>query len=265
MSTIRPPRCLARLVFVLGLLAVLPAAPVLAEDEESDSGFPGEFEAEVGLVSDYVERGISNSDGNPAVQGGISYSIGTGIADTSAYLGFWGSSVDFDDGGEATVELDWYFGLNGTVPGTRLAWDVSAAYYAYPGASSSLDYDYWEIPVVLSHPLWESGTITGTYSFSPEYFGDAGQSHYLNAGLGWDILFEPVTVTLSAATGYQWLERNAWAGIEDYQDWSAGVSVSYEAIRVGLTYTDTSLSKSECFGGTNICDPRVVLHLAAAF
>lgn len=74
-----------------------------------------------------------------------------------------------------------------------------------------------------------------------------------------------MTVTLSAATGHQWIEDNAWAGIEDYQDWSAGVSVSYEAITVGLTYTDTSLSKSECFGGTNICDPRVVLHLAAAF
>lgn len=129
MSIIRPARRLACLIFVFALLASLPAAPVLAEDEESDSGFPGEFEAEVGLVSDYVDRGISNSDGNPAVQGGISYSIGTGIADTSAYLGFWGSSVDFDDGGEATVELDWYFGLNGTAPGTELAWDIGAAYY----------------------------------------------------------------------------------------------------------------------------------------
>ncbi len=245
------------------LLAAVAAAPTQADDGE-DSGFPGEFEAEVGLVSDYVDRGISNSDEHAAVQGGISYSIGTGLGDTSAYAGFWGSSVDFDDGGEATVELDWYFGLNGTVPGTELAWDVGGAYYTYPGASSSLDYDYWEIPVILSHPLWEAVTVTGSYFFSPEYFGEAGQAHYLNAALSWDIPIDPVTLTLGAATGRQWIEDNAWAGVEDYQDWSIGISVSYDAISVGLDYTDTNLSKSECFGGTTVCDPRLVLRVGAA-
>ena len=265
MSSTRANQGLACLVFVFALLAALPTAPVRAEDEGSESGFPGGFEAEIGLVSEYVDRGISNSDGNPALQGGISYSIDTGIGDSAAYVGFWGSSVDFDDGGEATVELDWYFGLAGSVPGTELAWDIGGAYYTYPGAGSSLNYDYWEIPVVLSHPLGEAVTIKGSYYFSPEYFGDAGQAHYLNAGLSWNIPLEPVTVTLSAATGHQWIEDNAWAGVEDYQDWSAGVSVGYEAINVGLTYTDTNLSKSECFAGTNVCDPKVVLRVAAAF
>ncbi|MGZ9033475.1 MAG: TorF family putative porin, partial [Rhodospirillales bacterium] len=213
MSPTRPTCDLARLVLALALLFLLPAPPTLADDEEADGGFPGEFEAEVGLVSEYVDRGISNSDGNPALQGGISYSIGTGIADAAAYAGFWGSSVDFDDGGEATGELDWYFGVNGTVPGTELAWDIGGAYYTYPGASSSLNYDYWEIPLVLSHPLWEDLTVTGSYYFSPEFFGDAGEAHYLNAGLSWDISFEPVTLTLGAATGHQWIEDNAWAGV----------------------------------------------------
>ncbi len=265
MSTIGSTRGLARLVLGFALLAVLPLTPTLAEDAgEPSGGLPGEIAAEVGLVSDYVDRGISNSDGNPAVQGGISYSIGTGVGDTSAYAGFWGSSVDFDDGGEATVELDWYFGLNGTAPGTELVWDASFAYYSYPGASSGLNYDYWEIPVVLSHPLWEAVTVTGGYYFSPEYFGDAGHAHYLNGGVSWEIPVEPVTVTLEAATGHQWIEDNAWAGVEDYQDWSVGVSVGYEAITVGLGYTDTNLSKSECFGGTKVCDPRLVLRVGAA-
>jgi uncharacterized protein (TIGR02001 family) len=264
-STIRSTRGLARLVLAFAFVAALPLTPVLAKDEEEPSGgLPGEIEAEVGLVSDYVDRGISNSDGNPALQGGISYSIETGIGDTWAYAGFWGSSVDFDDGGEATVELDWYFGVNGTAPGTELAWDAGFAYYTYPGASSGLNYDYWEIPVVLSHPLWEAVTLTGSYYFSPEYFGDAGYAHYLNAGLSWDIPFEPVTFTLNVATGHQWIEDNAWAGIEDYQDWSAGVSVGYQAITVGLGYTDTNLSKSECFGGTKVCDPRMVLRVGAS-
>jgi uncharacterized protein (TIGR02001 family) len=263
-SSIGSTRGLARLVIGFAFLIILPLTPALAEEEEQKGGFPGDFEAEVGLVSDYVDRGISNSDGNPALQGGISYSIGTGIGDTAAYAGFWGSSVDFDDGGEATVELDWYFGFNGTAPGSELAWDAGFAYYSYPGASSSLNYNYWEIPLILSHPLWESVTATGSYYFSPEYFGDAGYAHYLNAGLSWEIAVEPVTFTLNAATGHQWIEDNAWAGVEDYQDWLAGVSVGYEAITVGLAYTDTNLSKSECFGGTKVCDPRLVLRVGAS-
>lgn len=113
--------------------------PAATESDEADTGIPGDFEAEVTLVSDYIDRGISNTDHKPALQGGITYSIETGIGDTAAYAGFWGSSVDFDDGDEATVELDWFFGLSGTFPGTELGWDVGGAYYAYPGASRQLN------------------------------------------------------------------------------------------------------------------------------
>jgi uncharacterized protein (TIGR02001 family) len=185
------------------------------------------------------------------------------MGDTAARAGVWGSSVDFDDGGEAKVELDWYLGLNGTVPGTELAWDASFTYYSYPGASSDLDYDYWDIPVVLSHPLWEAVTLSGSYAFSPQYFGGTGDSHSLSAALAWEIPVDPVTVVLTAASGYRWIEDNARAGIEDYQDWLVGVSVTYNAVSIGLDYTDTNLSRSECFGGTSLCDPRLVLRAGA--
>lgn len=239
--------------------------PAATESDEADTGIPGDFEAEVTLVSDYIDRGISNTDHKPALQGGITYSIETGIGDTAAYAGFWGSSVDFDDGDEATVELDWFFGLSGTFPGTELGWDVGGAYYAYPGASRQLNYDYWEIPVVLSHPIWQNVTLSGSYYYSPEYFGDTGQAHYVNGSLSWEIPIEPVTLVLAAATGHQWIADNTEAGIKDYQDWSVGLTVKYDMVNVGLDYTDTDLSKSECYQGTNLCDPRVVLRVGATF
>ena len=108
---------------------------------EAGEWFPGELSGDVALVSDYIDRGISNTDHNPAVQGGINYSLGLGFEDISVYAGFWGSNVDFDDGGEATVEIDAMFGLQGAIGG--LNWDLGAVYYAYPGANHNLTYDYW--------------------------------------------------------------------------------------------------------------------------
>lgn len=188
------------------------------------------------------------------------------MADTSAYAGFWGSSVDFDDGDEATVEIDALFGFNGTI-GDNLSWDLGAAYYAYPGASRSLNYDYWEVPLQLGYALTDAVTVNGVYYFSPNFAGDTGIAHYLTAGAEWELPlgFDEVAVTVAANAGHQWIARNSRAGIDDYFDWNVGFTVTVKGIDLGVIYTDTNLGKSDCFGGTNLCEPRVVFSLGAAF
>ena len=62
---------MCRLVFgsvVLGV-GLLMAAPAMAQERSSLSG-------NVALTSDYVFRGISQTGGNPAVQGGADYTHG---------------------------------------------------------------------------------------------------------------------------------------------------------------------------------------------
>ena len=56
--------------------------------------------ANVAFTSDYVWRGMTQSDG-PAIQGGFDYE-----ADGGFYAGIWGSNVNFNDG--AGSELDLY-------------------------------------------------------------------------------------------------------------------------------------------------------------
>ena len=58
--------------------------------------------ANVSFASDYIWRGMTQSDG-PAIQGGFDYE-----ADGGFYAGIWGSNVNFNDG--AGSELDYYFG-----------------------------------------------------------------------------------------------------------------------------------------------------------
>ncbi len=141
-------------------------------EAEEEGWLPGELSANVDLVSDYIFRGITNTDHNPAIQAGLSYTVDVGVPYAQPYVGFWGSNVDFNDGGEATVELDLSFGLTGTVAGVE--WDLGGLYYAYPGARSDLNYNYWEVPLQLTYPIGEHFSLLGQYAYSPNFFGDFG-------------------------------------------------------------------------------------------
>ena len=231
--------------------------------QQSEGLLPGEFSADVALVSDYIFRGITNTDHNPAIQGGITYTADVGLSYMQPYVGFWGSNVDFNDGGEATIELDVMFGLSGAVG--DLKWNLGGLYYAYPGASSSQNYDYWEIPLQLSYQIDKHLSILGEYAYSPDFFAGSGNAHYLLAGARWERPIQAVTLAIEAATGHQWIEDNAAFGTSDYQDWRVAVSLTYEKITFGIAYTDTDLSRSQCFGGTNQCDPRVTFSVGASF
>lgn len=242
-------------------------ADVSASEPDADAclakWLPGELCADIGLVSDYIFRGITNTDHNPAIQGGLSYTVDVGLPYAQPYVAFWGSNVDFDDGGEAHVELDFAFGLSGTVFGVD--WDLGGLYYAYPGASSDLNYNYWEVPLKLTYPIGDQFSLVGQYAFSPEYFGDSGQAHYLLAGARWEQPIGPTILAVEATTGHQWIADNGAYGADDYQDWRLGLSLTIDKVTLGIAYTDTTLGKGQCFGGTNMCEPRVVFSIGATF
>ena len=57
------------------------------------------IEANVGIASDYVFRGFSQTDEEPAISGGFDYGFDNGF-----YLGTWASNVNFGD--DASMEWD---------------------------------------------------------------------------------------------------------------------------------------------------------------
>ncbi len=96
------------------------------------------FSANIGVTSDYLWRGISQTDGKPAVSGGLDYEMANGL-----YLGTWVSNVDFGD--ETSYELDGYFGFAGEV--SSISYDLGYIYYAYPDGE---DLDFGELYGSLS-------------------------------------------------------------------------------------------------------------------
>jgi uncharacterized protein (TIGR02001 family) len=61
----------------------------------------------VGVTTDYVFGGISQRDGDAAIQGGID------VASGMVYGGVWASSIDF--GLDERAEVDFYAGVKPTV------------------------------------------------------------------------------------------------------------------------------------------------------
>ena len=110
---------LATLTAALALTA-LPTV-VRAEDAPSTS-------FNVGVVSDYRYRGISQSRLKPALQGGADYSNSNGL-----YLGTWLSTIKWtkDAQGGGDVEWDLYGGYKGEISKT-VSYDVGGLYYFYP-------------------------------------------------------------------------------------------------------------------------------------
>jgi uncharacterized protein (TIGR02001 family) len=117
------------------ILALSAAAavsmPMLAAAQQAAQS-PHTFTGNVGLVSDYRFRGISQTFGKPAIQGGFDYSHSNGI-----YLGTWASNVSGDQYYSGSMEWDFYGGWKAEIA-KDLGLDVGLLYYWYPNAKARI-------------------------------------------------------------------------------------------------------------------------------
>lgn len=235
-------------------LAALLAAAILipATASAADWGIPGEFSGSVALTSEYAFRGISQSDEHPALQGSIDYEHDSGF-----YAGVWGSSVDFNDGSEATVETDIYGGVAGEIG--NISWDAGVIYYAYPGANASLDYDFVELALALGYDF-ELFAISGAANYSPNYFADSGQSLYT---AGYVTVPLPYDITIDAHAGYQQIDDAAAFGADDYLDYGAGITHNFQGIDIGVSYVATNLDEPSDIADNG--EDRVIVSVSKSF
>lgn len=102
-----------------------PAAPAPAEPAKAEPEYT--LTANVGLFSDYRFRGFSQTDFNPAIQGGFDFAHKSGF-----YLGNWNSNISSNLYNGAPIEMDFYGGYKTTFGDFGL--DVGLLYYYYPGS-----------------------------------------------------------------------------------------------------------------------------------
>lgn len=87
------------------------------------------------IASDYRFRGVSQTDREMAIQGGITAAHGSGV-----YAGVWGANLaGWGTFGGANMELDLIAGYKAEL-GDRAALDVGAVWYMYPGGVDKTDF-----------------------------------------------------------------------------------------------------------------------------
>lgn len=195
----------------------------------------GEFSGNVALTSDYVWRGVSQSNGDIAISGGFDYTNGM------FYAGTWASSIDFDSDSDANLELDFYGGLAGELA-NGISWDVGVIYYTYPDTEDD-DLDFLEIKGALGY-AFENGLSVG----GEAYYDIDNKNLYLNATAGY--AFTDAFSVDGSLGNYQFDDG------DDYTNWSIGGTYSALGFGFDVRYWDTDIK------GTSLADERVVFTIS---
>ncbi|MCG6933466.1 MAG: TorF family putative porin [Gallionella sp.] len=187
------------------LILAAMAVPAVAM---ADSPFSGN----VSLTTDYLFRGITQTDHGGAIQGGFDYANPNGL-----YAGVWASNISWlytAQGyiGASSLELDTYAGYSGSFA-TDFSYDVGVLRYNYGGnANGAVNADTNEIYGSLG---WK--WISAKYSRSTgNLFGftDSSGSGYLE--LNGSYTLAGPAVDLSAHYGKQSIPNNSGSEYSDY-------------------------------------------------
>jgi len=220
------------------------------------------FTGNATLASDYRFRGISQTDKDPAFQGGFDVVHSSGF-----YAGNWNSNIDALFFSGANLEMDVYGGYKMSLGNINL--DFGLLYYYYPGSGKfpgSLKIDNTE--------LYAGGTIgpfgLKYYHAVSDFFGfpDSKNSYYLDGSFTYDL---GGGLAVNAHAGYQKLKGGArvveiggGAAKSSIIDYKLGVTYDLSGWVFGAAYvaTDRDLAGSS---GRNISNSTLVVSLLRAF
>ncbi|HEY7871412.1 MAG TPA: TorF family putative porin, partial [Rudaea sp.] len=166
-----------KLVAIFVIAAALGTAVAHATDVPEPS-----VTGNVAITSDYVFRGLTQTWGRPAIQGGADYAAANGFAS-----GFWASSISERSYPGAAMELDLYASYGRTF-GNGWSWRAGLYGYVYPGGNldqanprlPSRSFDTLEANAALG---WKWLTLKYNRALT-DYFGADVEEGYLGNSRG---------------------------------------------------------------------------------
>ena len=257
---------------VLGALA----APsfVFAADAAPASDFTASYN--VGLFSQYIFRGLTQTNNKPALQGGFDVSHKSGL-----YIGGWASNVSWlrDNGSSSlyntggSLEIDLYGGFKTELGKTGLGIDLGALQYYYPGAHNTnlpkanttelygaLTYGWLQAKLsgVVSNDAWGFGKKYGDGTVTN---GDERGAYYAELNANVPLADSGITALLHVGR-QEFKDARYTAGGPDasYTDWKVGLTKGFDGgVNIGAFYTDTNISAANAasnwtYAGKNIGD-----------
>ena len=250
-------------VVAVALAAAAAPMTALAADPPPEHNFTGN----VGIYSQYIFRGLTQTNKEPAIQGGFDYAHKSGV-----YAGTWASNISWlrDSGlysAGGSGEFDFYGGWKPTWG--DFTFDIGTLYYWYPGTANvvanplNIKANTWEIYGAVT---WKWFTLKYSHSIQKDTLGvrEADGTYYLDlsASVPLGDFMKPLTgFTFLAHWGKQKYKgtdpRNvAVGGIQQtndqlygYDDWKVGLSYALpKDFTIGAFYSDTSSANPLGYG-----------------
>jgi uncharacterized protein (TIGR02001 family) len=256
-------------IAVLGTLA-LPTAVFAADAAPAAAPAPAyTISYNVGLFSQYIFRGLTQTDEKPAIQGGVDFAHASGL-----YVGAWGSNISWlEDGGYyegSSLELDVYGGYRNSIGETGLGYDAGVLQYIYPGSrtsphvAGSATASTTEVYGALSYK-WLQGKFS--YAVSKNVFGNADARGTYYAELNANVPLADSGITANLHVGRQKFDGQTLDDLYTYTDWKIGATKAFSnGVNVGAYYSDSNAKDSGyTFLNKNIGDSTFTAFVQKTF
>jgi len=191
----------------------------------SQNSLAADFGGYVTMTTDYVKRGVTQSDDKPALQLGAEIDF-----DSGWYFGAWGSTVDIANGftRKRDVEINYYAGY---VFDISRSWQISAGAvaYVYPGQSGDVNYDYEEYSLGGSF----DDRVWLEFTYSPDLYHSGLSSTNLDLYAEWP--FGDIWAIGAGAGRYDASKLTGNA----YEYWQLGITASLSRADIDFRFHNT--------------------------
>ncbi len=185
----------------------------------------------VGAVSNYIFRGITQSDDHPALQGGVDYKHPGGL-----YAGAWGTTQDIPNT-QSPFRMDGYAGFAYQAaqgPGFDIGGRAYSNAFVFPGQARDF---FWELYGSLN---FGPAMVKLSHDFD-------GQDTYAEGEVDYDL---GSGVLLGLHAGHYFLKSPGLGG--DYSDFSIGVRKMFNSLEAKLAVTATTQEPSSDANDTTL-------------
>ena len=202
------------------VLVSIAAVAALSSSVSASNVAGVEVSANVAGTSNYIWRGMTQTNNAPAIQGGIDFGL------NGFYAGIWGSNVSWTTVPANSLESDFYAGYAGEYNG--LGYDIGYIKYAYPKSSVDefeeayigLSYDFGVLSLAAKYSAGQDTApddmeISTSIPFAGNYTLDASYGDYDTVGTRYSVALGTSIGKFDVSLGYYDFSADAGAAADE--------------------------------------------------
>lgn len=209
---------------------------------ESDIASQFKTFGNITLANDYRFRGISQTDNEMSVQGGLTLAHQSGF-----YVNLWASNVDLFEGN--SIEMDYFLGYQWQI-NEKSTLDFQYIDVNYPGAEG-IKPDFTEYALLYQkNSTFKDGDLFSLgANYSPDFALQTGDEIYLNIAASYPIYNN---INIISTLGYtkikgedEFLMLFGEPNKDHYLDYKVGLTTEISGIKAELSWIDTSIDTNQ--------------------